>query len=108
MPRRKGTPSGKPLREKVLLLQEVHHRVKNNPQIINGPLNMQFAAVADARLASAFEECQRCIRSMSRIHERLYDSSSLTHMDFAEYVYKLADKGSKGWPMFAYAYMGHP
>ncbi len=85
------------LSEKVLLLQEVHHRVKNNLQIINGLLNMQSAAVADARLASAFEECQRRIISMSRIHEMFYDSSNLAHIDFAEYVYKLANELSDSY-----------
>lgn len=85
------------LREKMLLLQEVHHRVKNNLQIISGLLNMQSDAVADARLASAFEECQRRVLSMSLIHEMLYESSSLSHIDFAEYVYKLASELSDSY-----------
>jgi two-component sensor histidine kinase len=85
------------LREKVLLLQEVHHRVKNNLQIISGLLNMQSAAVGDARLTSVFDECQRRVISMSLIHEMLYDSSSLAHIDFAEYVHKLASELSDSY-----------
>jgi two-component sensor histidine kinase len=85
------------LREKVVLLQEVHHRVKNNLQVISGLLNMQAAAVNDSRLSSAFEECQKRILSMSLIHEMLDGSGSLASIDFAEYAPLLAGKLSDSY-----------
>jgi two-component sensor histidine kinase len=85
------------LREKVVLLQEVHHRVKNNHQIISGLLNMQASAVNDSRLSSAFEECQKRILAMSLIHEMLDGSSSLASIEFAEYAPLLARKLSDSY-----------
>ena len=78
------------LREKELLLQEVHHRVKNNLQIICSLLNMQSRAVNNPLLASALQESERRIRSMAMIHEMLYDSSSLNDIDFSSYAHSLA------------------
>jgi two-component sensor histidine kinase len=85
------------LREKVLLLQEVHHRVKNNLQIICGLLNMQSAAIDDPRLVSALEESQKRILSMAMIHEMLYASSNLNDIDFAEYTRLLSAEVSHSY-----------
>ncbi len=78
------------LREKELLLQEVHHRVKNNLQIIGSLLNMQSAAVDDPLLTSALQESHKRIQAMAMIHEMLYGSSTLNNIDFAEYTHLLA------------------
>jgi two-component sensor histidine kinase len=78
------------LREKELLLQEVHHRVKNNLQIISSLLNMQSNAVDDPLLVSALQESQKRIQAMSMIHEMLYACNSLNDIDFAEYTRLLA------------------
>jgi two-component sensor histidine kinase/CheY-like chemotaxis protein len=87
------------LREKVVLLQEVHHRVKNNLQIICGLLNMQSAAVDDPRVASALEESQKRIHSMAMIHEMLYSSRSLDDINFAEYISLLSAEVSHSYSL---------
>ena len=78
------------LREKELLLQEVHHRVHNNLQIIGSLLNMQAEAVNDSRLNAVLQESQRRVQSMATIHEMLYASNSLHDIDFAECIRLLA------------------
>jgi two-component sensor histidine kinase len=78
------------LREKELLLQEVHHRVKNNLAIICGLLNMQSFAVNDPRLTSVLQESQKRIQSMAMVHEMLYSSDCLNEIDFAQYVHLLS------------------
>lgn len=78
------------LREKELLLQEVHHRVNNNLQIICSLLSMQSGAVNDPLLVSALLESQKRIHSMAMIHAMLYASSSLKDIDFADYARSLA------------------
>ena len=85
------------LREKELLLQEVHHRVKNNLQIICSLLNMQSEAVNDSLLTSALQESQKRIQSMAMIHEMLYASNSLNDINFAEYTYQLAAEVSNSY-----------
>ncbi len=82
------------LREKELLLQEVHHRVNNNLQIICSLLSMQSGAVNDPALAAAFDECHKRVQSMAMIHAMLYASSSLKDIDFAEYASSLASEVS--------------
>jgi two-component sensor histidine kinase/CheY-like chemotaxis protein len=85
------------LREKVLLLQEVHHRVNNNLEIICGLLSMQSEAVNDPLLAAALLESQSRIHSIAKIHAMLYDSSSLKDIDFAEYTHLLAAEVSQSY-----------
>lgn len=80
------------LREKELLLQEVHHRVKNNLQIICSLLNMQASAIAEPAVTAALEESQRRVESMAAIHEMLYASNSLSDIDFAEYAQALTQE----------------
>jgi two-component sensor histidine kinase len=85
------------LREKVLLLQEVHHRVNNNLQIVCSLLQMQSSAVDDPLLASALGESQKRVQSMAMIHAMLYASTSLRDIDFAEYTRALAAELSNAY-----------
>jgi two-component sensor histidine kinase/CheY-like chemotaxis protein len=87
------------LHEKNLLLQEVHHRVKNNLAIISSLLDMQSNALDDPILAAALQESQGRIQSMSMIHEMLYASTSLHDIDFAEYARGLAAEVSNSYGM---------
>jgi two-component sensor histidine kinase len=74
------------LREKESLVKEVHHRVKNNLQVMVSLLGLQLEVTGDDGAASALRDSQERIRSMALIHEQLYGSTDLSHIDLASYV----------------------
>lgn len=80
-----NTQIQKSLREKEILIREIHHRVKNNLQFISSLLNLQARHVADAQASSALKEGQNRVKSMALIHQNLYQEKNLTGVETQNY-----------------------
>jgi len=80
------------LLEKEVLIKEIHHRVKNNMQIISSLLNLQMQYVDDEIVVDILKESQNRVRSMAMIHEKLYQSPDLTSIKFDDYVQRLVSE----------------
>jgi PAS domain S-box-containing protein len=80
------------LNEKEILLKEVHHRVKNNMQVISSLLSLQSSHVKDKFDAELFHESQMRVKSMAIVHERLYRSPDLSSIEFGDYVQAIVDE----------------
>jgi PAS domain S-box-containing protein len=78
------------LREKEIMLKEIHHRVKNNLQIISSLLNLQSTRYNEPGICKAFDESQRRVRTMALVHEQLYRSENFASIDFGEHLTRIA------------------
>jgi len=77
------------LKDKEVLLREIHHRVKNNMQIISSLLNLQIDYLNDEDAIDVLKESQNRVKSMAMIHEKLYLSTDLTKINFVDYIQSL-------------------
>jgi two-component sensor histidine kinase/HAMP domain-containing protein len=79
------------LHEKEVLLKEIHHRVKNNLQIVSSLFFFQSKQITDPIMLDMFRDGQNRVKSMALIHEKLYQSGDLANIDFKEYIKKLTN-----------------
>ena len=79
------------LKDKDMLMREIHHRVKNNLQIISSLLNLQTQYIKDKYALDIFTDSQNRVRSMAIIHEKLYKSESMSKIDFGDYITDLVE-----------------
>ncbi len=77
--------------EKELLLKEIHHRVKNNLQVINSLIRLQSSKTSDEKIQDLFRECEARVKSMALVHEELYRSDDLSNVNIQEYIVKLGN-----------------
>lgn len=90
--RRQAEERAKALREKEVMLREIHHRVKNNLAVIGSLFYLQSTYTQDPQTLRILKDCQDRVRSMALVHERLYLSGDLARVDFAEYTEELANQ----------------
>lgn len=79
------------LKEKEVLLKEIHHRVKNNLQVISSMLNLQAMHITDDAVQSVFAESQGRVQSIALVHETLYESEDLSSVNFVDYIHTLVN-----------------
>jgi PAS domain S-box-containing protein len=79
------------LHEKEILLKEIHHRVKNNLQVVSSILYLQSKNLKSKKILNILQESQHRIRSMALVHEKLYQSESIANIDFSGYIKDLAN-----------------
>ncbi|MCK4312072.1 MAG: GAF domain-containing protein, partial [Candidatus Cloacimonetes bacterium] len=88
--KKKGEQIKKDLEEKIVMLMEIHHRVKNNMQVISSMLKMQSGYIRDEQDRQLFKDSLNRVKSMALIHEKLYQTEDLANIDFSEYINSLA------------------
>lgn len=76
-------------REKEILLKEIHHRVKNNLQMVSSLLNLQADTIEDEKALSALRECRNRVQAMAIVHNKLYRTEHLSEIDFQSYAEQL-------------------
>src|ERR1039458_2282653 len=81
----------KALEEKDTLMKEIYHRTKNNLMVISSLLSLQSRYIKDKDTQSIFKESQNRAKSMAMIHQKLYRSGDLEHLNFAEYIVNLSN-----------------
>ncbi len=79
-------------KEKEVLIKEIHHRVKNNMQVVSSLLNLAKNNIDDMYFRSIFDDSQKRIGTMAMIHEMLYNSSSLSQVNFATFISRLVNE----------------
>jgi PAS domain S-box-containing protein len=87
----------KEAQKKEIMLKEIHHRVKNNMQIISSLLSLQFRYITDEKYTEMIKESQNRIRSMALIHENLYKSGDLQNINFREYITEIVQQLSRSY-----------
>lgn len=87
------------LKEKEVLLREIHHRVKNNMQVISSLLRLQSGYINDDKYKEMLKESQDRIRSMALVHEKLYRSHDLSSIEFSKYIKNLANSLFRSYSM---------
>jgi PAS domain S-box-containing protein len=80
------------LRERDALLQEIHHRVKNNLQVISSLINMQVRSLRDISTRAALQQCRSRVETMAQIHEMLYQAKDYSSVPFGKYAKELASR----------------
>jgi two-component sensor histidine kinase len=80
------------LQEKELLVKEIHHRVKNNLQVVCSLLSLQGSSIKEPETRRLFEETRDRVRSMASVHEMLYQSTDMARIDFSAYISSLANQ----------------
>lgn len=89
----------KSLSEKELLLKEIHHRVKNNLQVVSSLLDLQSRGIEDEEALATFMEGQNRVKAMALIHQKLYQNEDLATIDFAEYAENLMKELASIYPV---------
>ena len=85
------------LREKEVLLKEIHHRVKNNFQIISSLIDIQLQSIDDSRLSEKFKDTGNRIRAMAIIHEKLYQTSNYSRIELRDFIYDISGELINGY-----------
>ena len=82
----------KSLEEKTVLIKELHHRVKNNMQVISSLISLQALRIDDEKYRGIFQESSNRIQAMAMVHEKMYHSGDMAQIDFSQYVREIAER----------------